>query len=575
MWKEREENAAKRLQERRERSPWRGDDDRRRGESVPGVAVETDPSEIAAGAAAGTGGPENAAEVMTGAEKEEEEDEIFKLRSIRSFYFVTSPLIFVGLVNQLLTDIILDNLINKFILICQEVLLEIMARHYVHRSDWEPAPGKCGALESYIDAVESDIEKLLSVPDKTPDNLSKEERSALQSLKNRDDIVIKKADKGSTVVVLDKEIYMAEAQRQLSDERFYKKLDSDPTKEFSTAITKTLDDMFEKNEIENLPSYLKDTTDYINKTPSTGLPDHTLLVTMDVTSLYTNIPHDEGIEACREVWDNCLTAPCNGMGSNSILYNDIGYGSVCFWVSVSEKDLALAQATCSDNGGSLSVMTDTAMQNIVNTLLDTAGRSFDEIYIGYDVDTTSNYRLRRLSGQIQTYEHFYAKNLNHADWHCVYLYLGYWYPGKCDAPRYFLCSTIPNQAPSVAMTTEKVMTSTIAAMTTDTISTTLQSCTCPVVQHTPTISSTEELNAKIAEIRKDLEVEKSSLSSTIRRKTSADDPRPSAKTFGSIGVIIIILFLGGIFALDFPFLVIELKRFGTNLLIIKTRLFTR
>jgi hypothetical protein len=25
---------------------------------------------------------------------------------------------------------------------------------------------------------------------------------------------------------------------------------------------------------------------------------------MDVTSLYTNIPHDEGIEACREVWNN-------------------------------------------------------------------------------------------------------------------------------------------------------------------------------------------------------------------------------------------------------------------------------
>ncbi|XP_062573392.1 uncharacterized protein LOC134235286 [Saccostrea cucullata] len=215
------------------------------------------------------------------------------------------------------------------------------------------------------------------------------------------------------------------------------------------------------------------------------------------------------------------------------------------------------------------------MQNIVNTLLDTARRSSDEVYIGYDVDTTSNYRLRRLSGQIQTYEHFYAKNLNHADWHCVYLYLGYWYPGKCDVPRYFLCSTIPNQAPSVAMTTEKAITSAIAAMTTDTISSTLQSCTCPVVQHTPTISSPEEVNAKIAEIKKELEVEKSSLSSTIRRKTSADDSRPSAKTFGSIGVIIIILFLGGIFALDFPFLVIELKRFGTNLLIIENRLFTQ
>jgi hypothetical protein len=34
------------------------------------------------------------------------------------------------------------------------------------------------------------------------------------------------------------------------------------------------------------------------------MPDHTILVSMDVTSLYTNIPHDEGIEAWREVWSN-------------------------------------------------------------------------------------------------------------------------------------------------------------------------------------------------------------------------------------------------------------------------------
>lgn len=41
----------------------------------------------------------------------------------------------------------------------------------------------------------------------------------------------------------------------------------------------------------------------MNKTPSSGLPDHTHLVTLDVTSLYTNNSHDEGIEACREVWE--------------------------------------------------------------------------------------------------------------------------------------------------------------------------------------------------------------------------------------------------------------------------------
>ena len=33
------------------------------------------------------------------------------------------------------------------------------------------------------------------------------------------------------------------------------------------------------------------------------LPPETLLVSMDVISLYTNIPHEDGIKACEEVWE--------------------------------------------------------------------------------------------------------------------------------------------------------------------------------------------------------------------------------------------------------------------------------
>ena len=50
---------------------------------------------------------------------------------------------------------------------------------------------------------------------------------------------------------------------------------------------------------QNLPSYVKDTTDFIKKLES--LPEdpgqQKILVTMDVRSLYTNIPNDKGIEA--------------------------------------------------------------------------------------------------------------------------------------------------------------------------------------------------------------------------------------------------------------------------------------
>ena len=42
-------------------------------------------------------------------------------------------------------------------------------------------------------------------------------------------------------------------------------------------------------------SYLKDTTDFINFIERIKLPKSAILVSMDVTSLYTNIPQREGI----------------------------------------------------------------------------------------------------------------------------------------------------------------------------------------------------------------------------------------------------------------------------------------
>ena len=47
-------------------------------------------------------------------------------------------------------------------------------------------------------------------------------------------------------------------------------------------------------------SYLKDTTDFVNFIDNTKVPADVILVSMDVTSLYTNIPLEEGIDTvCR------------------------------------------------------------------------------------------------------------------------------------------------------------------------------------------------------------------------------------------------------------------------------------
>lgn len=46
-----------------------------------------------------------------------------------------------------------------------------------------------------------------------------------------------------------------------------------------------------------MPSYLRDTTDFLNKLYNVVKVAENDLRTMDVTSLYTNIPHDLGLGA--------------------------------------------------------------------------------------------------------------------------------------------------------------------------------------------------------------------------------------------------------------------------------------
>jgi hypothetical protein len=53
--------------------------------------------------------------------------------------------------------------------------------------------------------------------------------------------------------------------------------------------------------VENLPSHIKDTTDYLKKMENLTIPENITLASMDATSLYTSIPHDDGIAACRKI----------------------------------------------------------------------------------------------------------------------------------------------------------------------------------------------------------------------------------------------------------------------------------
>ena len=50
-------------------------------------------------------------------------------------------------------------------------------------------------------------------------------------------------------------------------------------------------------------SYLKDTSDFLNKLKQVKAKENSLIVTMDVESMYTNIDHDSGLAAVRRAFE--------------------------------------------------------------------------------------------------------------------------------------------------------------------------------------------------------------------------------------------------------------------------------
>ena len=54
--------------------------------------------------------------------------------------------------------------------------------------------------------------------------------------------------------------------------------------------------------VKNMPSYMQDSNDFLNKIETAkNIASNCLLVTMDVKSLYTNIPNSEGISTSKQL----------------------------------------------------------------------------------------------------------------------------------------------------------------------------------------------------------------------------------------------------------------------------------
>ena len=81
-------------------------------------------------------------------------------------------------------------------------------------------------------------------------NVSREESDAINSLKSDRTIVVKEADKGSGVVVWDRDNYILEAESQLSESEVYRKLDNDPSDRLHQIISDTLKTISDRGDLD-------------------------------------------------------------------------------------------------------------------------------------------------------------------------------------------------------------------------------------------------------------------------------------------------------------------------------------
>lgn len=226
-------------------------------------------------------------------------------------------------------------------------------QHPFHvKSHWEPPVQQSVALETYLEEVKAQLAEIELI--KPRNNLPFRERKALRELRSNSEIIIKKADKGTTTVIMNKADKLQEGQVQLDDRKNYMPLETPMVLETSQRVEEIINDLHQGNHIDTMTkkwlsqtpippripvfytltkihkpvltgrpiisgcdgpterissfldhilqpiakaqkSYLKDTTKFINFIEKRKVPHNAILVSMDVTSLYTNIPQKEGI----------------------------------------------------------------------------------------------------------------------------------------------------------------------------------------------------------------------------------------------------------------------------------------
>ena len=241
---------------------------------------------------------------------------------------------------------------------------------FTPKSVWNPPEGKIlPVILNNLNELNSEIDSL-PFP-KEVKNLSKFEYHALDSLQKNKNIIIKPADKGSAIVIMDKIDYVNEGYRQLQNPKHYRKINNLLYPETSPEISEILLNLKNRNIINEKqfdflkpppkirprrlyflpkihkplskwtndgktppgrpivsdcgsesyevskfidyflkplankhPSYVKNTSDFLNQLNMVTIKPDSLLITLDVESMFTNIDNKTGLIAIKEAFQN-------------------------------------------------------------------------------------------------------------------------------------------------------------------------------------------------------------------------------------------------------------------------------
>lgn len=231
-------------------------------------------------------------------------------------------------------------------------------KQFKRKSHRFPALSQNPALALFVKQTAKEIESLNK--DKSIRNLTPEQQNALHSLKNNLDITIKGSDKGGNIVLMDNSKYEEMCLKILNNRKCYRKISASLVDGFNQEFYRLVDEAFIMGAITGelldfirtkhpriptmyalpkvhkdlhnppgrpiisgngsisegisqvidqhlrphvleLASYTKDTIHLLQVLENLVIPESSILVTIDVESLYNSIPHDLGVAAVGHV----------------------------------------------------------------------------------------------------------------------------------------------------------------------------------------------------------------------------------------------------------------------------------